>query len=271
MKKIVKLAMLLVLVTFTLTGCMETTFKINKDDSFDVTLSTKIREEDFAELVGSEEDLNNIAEEQKNAYEQSGYTAKIVSDDEAKVKEIIAEKHFENLDKIKESILDFAGLTDISITDRDDGKREIIIRIDMTDASGLNGEIGTIFDNFKYTFKLELPYGVEKSNADETSKNKKVLTWEIDLGKPEELTVLTNKVVKNSDGTYSEAINTTMIIIIIGIVVVAVAIAGIVIVLISRKNKKTDDVSKVTEETKTEKEEAKDKEVKGDDETEKKD
>lgn len=264
MKKTIKFGVMLLMVMFILTGCInsETAFKLNKDDSFDITMTSTIDDEKYKEVLqmfsGGEsmtdeqaaENLNQEMESYKKNYETLGYNTEMSTNDSEKTRTIVAKKRYDNIDQIKENILDFSGLEDITITDREDGKREIIIKMDMSE--GTEG-MEEIIKDFKYTFKLELPYSISESNATEVSNGKKTLTWNIGFTEPIELKVVTNKLVKNEDGTYKEDFKANAIII-VGAIIVTVAIVGIVIVFTSKKTQKEEDTSveKPVESEKTE-------------------
>ncbi len=233
MKKIISLIVIMGILLFVLTGCVniEYDLTLKEDGSADIAFIYGFEKEMISEIETSSEEL---CEDIKTTATDAGYTVENYSDE--KIEGIKATKHVDNASNI--SLFEIFDGINLEQSEEDKIKIE---KKNLKTVFSQNGEIDlTTMDETSanmstIVYKINLPVKAEKSNATETSEDGKTLTWKLKGG-------------ENNKIEFEAVKEDGKIIIIISIVLIII-IALIIIICIIKSRKKEENIETQDDDT----------------------
>ena len=224
MKKVLSLAIIMIMMLIVLTGCVNVNYEItlNKDGSADVAYIYGIEKSALQQMGTTAE---SMTEEMKKNAEESEYTIEAYSDDT--MEGFKASKHVENLSDISLS----EAFGEENVTDSEEnqfkvekkGLKSVYSQNANIDLSSMDTSTASMV-TMKYT--VNLPTAVGENNADEVSNDNKTLTWNLEAGAVNEINF--------------EASSSIPVVTIIVIAIIAIVVIGAIVILVKKlkKNKK---------------------------------
>lgn len=230
MKKVLSLTAIMIILLIALTGCVDVNYEVtlNRDGTADVAYVYGFDKATLQQMGTTAEEMTR---DMKQNAELSEYTVEVYSDDD--MEGFKAKKHIENLSEI--SLEEVFGTENVKDSEENQfkiekkGLKTLYSQNAKIDLSSMDETTASMV-TMKYTVKL--PTAVGANNADEVSKDKKTLTWNLTAGEVNEISF--------------KATELNMVIKIIAIVVLVLLIIGIIIVVIKsvKKHKKEKDNKK---------------------------
>lgn len=244
MKKVLSLAIIMVMLLALLTGCVNVNYEVtlNKDGTADVAYIYGFDKTTLEQMGTTAEDMTS---DMKQNAEASEYEIEAYLDD--KIEGFKAKKHVENLADISlEEAFSSQYVTDSEENQfkvEKKGPKTIYSQNAKIDLTSMDSSMASMV-TMKYT--VNLPVKVGENNASEVSKDGKTLTWNLEAGKVNEI----------SFKASSNVLVTVAIIIVVTLIIIGVVVAGITVVKKlnkgSNKAENTDVIVDVKNETEKE-------------------
>lgn len=244
MKKVLSLAIIMVMLLALLTGCVNVNYEVtlNKDGTADVAYIYGFDKTTLEQMGTTAEDMTS---DMKQNAEASEYEIEAYLDD--KIEGFKAKKHVENLADISlEEAFSSQYVTDSEENQfkvEKKGPKTIYSQNAKIDLTSMDSSMASMV-TMKYT--VNLPVKVGENNASEVSKDGKTLTWNLEAGKVNEI----------SFKASSNVLVTVAIIIVVTLIIIGVVVAVITVVKKlnkgSNKAENTDVIVDVKNETEKE-------------------
>lgn len=227
MKKVLSLAIVMILLIVMLTGCMDINYEvtINKDGTADISYVYGFEKSYLEQMETTGEEMTK---EMQQSAEAEEYIIEAYSDD--KVEGFRATKHIEDLSKIsleeafgEENVKDSAE-NQIKVEKK--GLKTVYSQKTDIDLTSMESSMAA-YVNMKYTVKI--PVKVGKNNADVVSEDGKTLTWNLKAGEIKNIQFEGTEL-----GTTAKIIKT---VIIVAIIIIAIILVTIIIKAIIKKAK----------------------------------
>ena len=257
MKKKMQFVGLFLMILFLTTGCYDykTEMTVNKDRSVDFGMSLNIDlssvKDMYGDEFGSTDDMDlgetsGFDDEAIKSLEDRGFTVK-TTEEEYKYGVSVSKKYanIDDISSLEDVKVDVDKITEEDFKDiffkKEKGmlktKYIAYLTFDLTDADTDTEELEAYKDYFNISYVLNLPDEALSSNATSLSNDKKTLTWDLEMGKKNEVIYEFELPNENSVVIMGVAIA--------GIVIVVAAVA-VVIVKSKKKNspKQNEEVAK---------------------------